>query len=567
MTRRSSRRADSHGRAPQADARTDPAASQSRIRKLLGQRRIQALLIFVALVFAYLANGDVLPGQDATGNVRLAGKLVTQRKLVFTPDDDPFMFEWQLKTSAGERPAHFRSWLSQHQGEPIRRVYERGELTAANPYYYLIPTRLPGVYANRYGLGAGLFAAPFVAAVYPFAPDLYQRASPSLLWHTAKVAAACAVAGSAVFLFLAALAFVRPSTAAWLALAYGLGTCVWSSSSQTLWQHGPTELFLALGTFLLLRENRVRSAPWVGLSYTLAFACRPTAALAVAAAAVYYLVRDRRAFLGFAAGCLPVAVLLSVYNLHYFGQWVVLGQLGGAAGKSPSLGAAAAQVAPTTASSPNPFGTSFASGLTGILLSPSRGLLVFSPAIGFLCWGMVRTWRDRTFAALRPVSIAAVAMCLVVARWYGWWGGWCYGYRLLVDAVTLLAFFAIPVAEEIRRRRILLLACGACLAWGFMVQVVGAFAYDVVGWNHRAFIQVEVQGSEPRLFTDPDQARRDAWARRGSVSSVRVDVDGPRGKKRLWTLGDSQILYYLENFLEARSSKQLGSEHFIHDKG
>ena len=286
------------------------------LRLLLLRRSVQAALIFSLLLGAYLANGDILPGNDATGSVRLAGKLLSKHKLVFTPEEEPFMFEWRLKTPEGERLATFRAWQSKLNGEPIRRAFERGDLTHPEPYYYLMETRQPGVYANMYGIGAGLWAVPFVAAVSPFARDFYDRPSADLLWYAAKVAAACAVAGSAVCLFLAALAFMRPGTAGWLALAYGLGTCVWSASSQTLWQHGPMELFLALGTLFLMRLDRPRSAYGVGLCYALAYACRPTAALAIGAAGLYYLLANRRALLRFALASLPVGLTLSAYNLH-----------------------------------------------------------------------------------------------------------------------------------------------------------------------------------------------------------------------------------------------------------
>ena len=567
MTRRSGRCTNRHGHARRTDSRNDQPSRHGRVRPLLQRRGTQAALIFSVLLFAYLANGEILPGQDATANVRLAAKVVSKRKLVFTPEDEPFMFQWHLKTSEGDRTVIFPTWRSRYQGESTRRMYERGDLTKPEPMYYLMPTRFPGVYVNRYGLGAGFFAAPFVAAVYPFSPDIYDRRPPALLWYTAKIAAASAVAGSAVFLFLAALAFVRPSTAAWLALAYGLGTCVWSSSSQTLWQHGPNEFFLALGTLLLVRENRSRSAPWVGLSYTLAFACRPTGALVVAAAGIYYLLRDRRALLGFALGCLPVGVLIATYNLHYFGKLVEIGQLGGSHKIVAEFGIRAAYAGTQAASTSREFGTSLATGLSGVLISPSRGLLVFSPAIGFAFWGLVRAWRDGTFSVLRPVSIAALAMCVVVARWYGWWGGWCYGYRLLVDAVTLLAFFAIPVAEEIRRRRILLVAFAVCEIWAITVQVVGAMAYDVVGWNNRDLIEVDVQGSGPLLFTDANEAKRDAWARRGSIRETQVDVNSRQGNARLWSIRDSQILYYIEHFVEARALKQAAVEEFLRNNG
>ncbi|MBN2575173.1 MAG: hypothetical protein JXP73_11480 [Deltaproteobacteria bacterium] len=560
MTRSSVPRSRRRGR--QAASSAKPAAEGKRARRWFARRGVQATLIFALLLAVYLANGDILPGQDPTANVRLAGKLVSRGSLVFTPEEEPFMFEWSLQTAQGEQTATFRAWQSRLDGEPVRRSFERGRLGKPKPYYYLLPTRYPGVFANVYGIGAGLFAVPFVAAVYPFAPDLYRRPSALLLWHAAKVAAACAVAGSAVFLFLAALAFVRPGTAAGLALAYGLGTCVWSTSSQALWQHGPTEFFLALGTFCLLRRERPGSAYCVGLAYALAFACRPTSGLALAAAGGYYLLRDRRSLVRLVAGGLPIALGLAAYNLHYFGRLFVFGQLatGPHAKALPSSAVAAL--------GGRAFSAPFWEGIAGILVSPSRGLLVFSPILAFAFWGAFRAWRDPRFAPLRPVSIAALAMCLLVARWHGWWGGWCYGYRLLVDAVTLLAFLAIPVAEHIRSRRPLAAGFAVCLFWAVGVQVVGAYAYDVVSWNDRPFLSVKLPDSEePLLFLDEDEARRQARARGGVLGETRVNVNYPRGRSRRWSLRDSEILYYLQYFGEARRTKKAAIEQFARTQG
>jgi hypothetical protein len=546
------------------------------VRAALARTPVQAALIFLLLLAAYLANGDILPGNDATASVRLAGKVVSQRKLVFTPEEDPFMFEWRLKTPKGEESATFHSWQSPLNHEPIRQVYERGDLSRPNPIYYLMRTRFPGVYANRYGLGAGLFAVPFVAAVYAFARDFYDRPSATLLWHATKVAVSCAVAASAVLLFLAALAYLRPGTAVWLALAYGLGTCVWSSSSQTLWQHGPMEFFLALGTYFLLQRERPRVTYWVGLSYALAFVCRPTAALVIVVIGATFLLRDRRALIRCLVGGLPVALLLAAYNLHYFGTLLVFGQVdvgAGAAGSAQapteiSLIPAAMAAEGSLSSASRFFGASLGSGLAGILVSPSRGLLIFSPVLIAAFWGLVRIFRDARYSALRPVGLAAVALCLIVVRWRGWWGGWCYGPRLLTDAVTLLAFVAIPIAEEIRQRRVLAVAFAVCLSWSVAVQVIGAFAYDVTGWNARALFAVVVPGKErPLLFSDPAEARREAWATGGSIQTGNFSVDSYEANHRLWNIRDSQILYYFEHFWEARKLKRAAAEAFLFERG
>ena len=549
------------------DAKVD-REQKSRLRT-----RLQAALIFLVLLGAYLANGDILPGADAVGSVRLAGKLIAKHKLVFTPEEDPFMFTWLLSTPKEKSVGSFRSWDAPLNGEPVRRAYQRGDLTVWKPSYYLMKTPRPGIYASRYGVGTGLFAVPFVAAMYPFASDFYDRGSADVLWFTTKLAASCAVAATAVLLFLAGLPFLRPGTAAALALTYGLATCAWSTNSQALWQHGPTGLFLALGTAFLLRRERPRAAYWVGFGYAAAFACRPTAAVVLLAVGIYYLIRDRPALLRCALGALPVLLMLAAYNLHTFGHLIVLGQMNIGVDLPAGVRASVFNLIPmanaaTTTLDHRYFGSSLLEGIAGIFISPSRGLFVFSPVMLFACWGLVRAFKDERWTVLRPIAVAAALSCLFVAGWFSWWGGWSYGPRLLSDAVVLLAFLAIPVTEQIRNQRSLRFLFSACLVWSVAVQLLGAFSYDVVGWNQRRLFAVRASKSEkPLLFTTGDSAEREAWARHGSVEERKIDVGTTEGHGRLWSIRDSQILYYFTHFSEARALKKLAIEQFLRDKG
>ncbi len=250
--------------------------------------------------------------------------------------------------------------------------------------------------------------------------------------------------------------------------------------------------------------------------------------------------------------------------------------IGGAAEASAQLPAEftlipmamAAPVTPVATTVSRFFGTSLLEGMAGLLLSPSRGLLTFSPAIGFAFWGLVRAFRDSRFSALRPVGLAALALFLVAARWFGWAGGWCYGPRLLVDGVTLLAFLAIPVAEEIRRRRALAVAFAVCFTWAVAVQFVGAFAYDVVGWNDRSFFRGQASGRGEATFLHRPRRGPARGLGAGRLSrAAEIDVTSELGESRLWSLRDSQILYYVEHFSAARRLKQIAIQQFLRDRG
>lgn len=62
-------------------------------RRLLGNPGVWVIAISLILPRTHLANGDILPGNDATANVRLAGKLVAKHKLTSTPQEEAFMFK------------------------------------------------------------------------------------------------------------------------------------------------------------------------------------------------------------------------------------------------------------------------------------------------------------------------------------------------------------------------------------------------------------------------------------------------------------------------------------------
>jgi hypothetical protein len=146
----------------------------------------------------------------------------------------------------------------------------------------------------------------------------------------------------------------------------------------------------------------------------------------------------------------------------------------------------------------------------------------------------------------------------VSSKWFDWWGGWSYGYRHIVDTAPILVLMLIPVVDRIFMRRGLLVCFVLCLVWSVGAQVLGAFAYDIDGWNARtAQVVVMPHDSLPRAIVDDEVVNR-LVATQGAkvVGEVLLDVDHPANRDRLWSLSDSQILYYLIHFKEARHARK-----------
>jgi hypothetical protein len=529
----------------------------------------------VVLLGAYLSNRDFLPGNDAKANMHLPLSLLHEGNLSFTPREAPFMFLWNAQEpppgavlSPPEQAllATWRPYMAVQDvttrlesldaplgGVSAGRLWKAGLLRPEPMYYLVRSTRKTAdgqdVYVDTFGPGAGLTALPVMAAV-----ELVGDPSrdPALMWYAAKLVAAMLVAGSAVFVFLTARRFTTNLRSAALAGAYGLGTCVWSVSSQALWQHGPNEFFLAMGTYFLFRSRKEgpRRALWpvlCGLALAAAAACRPTSVLVAVAVGLYLLVADRRAMGWFVLGALPIAAALAGYNTYYLGAPWSFGQA--------QVGH---QVAINKTGSPQLWTTPLLTGLAGLMVSPSRGLLVFSPVVLVSAVGIARMWR-RAYAPLAPLLAGMLGLWVMAFKWFDWWGGWCYGYRPLVDTMPLLAMLAIPALDWLFRRRWALAAAGVLLAWSVLVQVVGAYAYDVVGWNGLTVRwEVYFRGQQaPAVVYSQERVEEvdRTYPNVQRILPIIVDIDRPEHRDRLWSVRDSQILYHLRHFTETRRLK------------
>jgi hypothetical protein len=468
-------------------------------------------LIFAGLFLIYQSNLAFLPGDDATGNIFLPIAILKQHRISFSLDSNPFMFSWRKigTQNADAQILSTEGWRRQVKDWPESMGYKLNELQVVEERYFIIRSTRENSYVNTFGIGAGLFALPFFALL-----DLtigLEHQSVHFLWYAGKMVASLAVAGSAVMVFLIAARFCERRDALLLALAYGVGTCVWSISSQSLWQHGPVEFFLAMGAYFYFKPRPVR-LDWffVGLSWALASLCRPTVIVVVLIMGLWLVATDSRSFLPFALGAIPIGGLIGLYNWYFFSSALTFGQTErGISIALEKTGSAAVWQTPLL------------EGLAGLLISPSRGLFVYSPFLMFAAFGVCTIWKDIAFARFRPVTLSAGVLVVIAAKWFDWWGGWCYGYRPIVDLAPFLVLFLIPVMPYILNvlwRRALFAVFLVC---SISVQFVGAFSYDLISWNDR-------NG---------------------------MNIDRPEFRSRLWSLEDNQIWYYSTHFLQSSENK------------
>jgi hypothetical protein len=484
-----------------------------------------AFAVFFAALFAYLSNATLLaPEPDTVPNAYLSASVLGDGDLAFSPFEAPFMFLWTAKSSSGDDVRlHVMQWEQVPPGstKSYGQHYQEGRLHFRGSMYYLVPTarERPGtgepLYVGTFGPAAGLMVLPFAALAQLVGLRLWE--DPAAVLLMAKLTAALFIAGSVAMIYLTAAGFVSRRRALLVAAAYGLGTAVWTISSQSLWQQTPEIFFLSLGIFCLLRlPISWISAACAGFAFSAAAACRPTAILVAAVAAIWLLLADRRAFGAFVLAAFPLTAAMLVYNAYYFGSIFDFGQI-----------AAGARVAQFKTGASEVWQTPFWLGAAGLLASPSRGLLIYSPFLAVAFLGGWFAWKDERYKRMRFLTLAVPALWTPAFLWFDWWGGWTYGYRPIVDSVPLLAVLCVPALGWFLERPVWRAVFALSLAWSIFVQTLGVFAYSPWGWNMKV---IDLQGN-------------------------RANVDLPAYRHRLWSFRDWQIGYLIVNFPQARADR------------
>ena len=161
-----------------------------------------------------------------------------------------------------------------------------------------------------------------------------------------------------------------------------------------------------------------------------------------------------------------------------------------------------------------------AAGLAGLLVSPAKGLFVFSPFLLFLFRGIRHRSLVRADSRLAVCLATAVAAQLLFYARTDWRGAACYGPRFLADALPALVWLVAYGMRDGSRFAWRSLAC--LVAISVVVEGVGALCYpnghsddrfyppdlsrqviapSVWAWRNFPFL-VEARGgiAEPDLF-------------------------------------------------------------------
>lgn len=273
-----------------------------------------------------------------------------------------------------------------------------------------------------------------------------------------------------------------------IALGFAVGSPVWSTLSRAMWSHTWLAVWLtaAILTLLVARKRRLGEGNASGNSDAISGAIlgtclfwvlfsRPQGGVSVLGIGVYLLWFDRR-LLGMAVGTGAMWLVgLAAFSQVYFESWM-----------PPTF---AGEEAGTRLDWNNAF-----SRIDALLLSPSRGLLVFCPYLAVVA-GMLAGFRH----AIRDWDLVGLAVAVVLgqgavfAGYDGWHGGASFGPRHFCDVfpwfviLTAIAIRAMREAPVGRRRKVLAMGLlVVTVGWSGWVHWRGANEVSAWDWNYLA---------------------------------------------------------------------------------
>lgn len=287
-----------------------------------------------------------------------------------------------------------------------------------------------GALYNFYPPGTSILALPAVAIARAAGLDMVKTRDDSRL----QILLAAFLVASIFLIFERIARLFLPEGAAFLvSLVFVLGTSITSTIGTALWAHGPMVLLSALALWHLCAahaEGRDPNGMVLGLILGLGFWCRPTAVLPTVLVFALLLLRARREALRFAITGGAVAAALVAASIAEIGDLLPVYY---------SMSTWPANAEPVI-------------GILGVLFSPGRGLLIFSPflMVGLAGWASRHLRREPLFLL---ATLWAGSQVILVARNADWWGGWCYGPRLLCDSLPAWFLMVVLVASRLGSHR------------------------------------------------------------------------------------------------------------------
>lgn len=350
-------------------------------------------------------------------------------------------------TIVKERTIYLNSYYEMMIGK-----YPQPDDPSLTPFYL---RKIGSNYVSAFPIMSSLVALPVFLIYLPFVSTL----SWNDVYYLSHLSGSFVMASCLVLLYYFFHEVLKTSNkiSNILIIIYGFATINFPLISQALWQHGTVQFFLILSLIFWMKEKYFLTFLFLGF----AVLSRPTAGIVLIILGLYLLYNKKltwnlvqKVSLGL---IIPVSFFL-FYNYTYYQD--ISNQ-----GYSSQLS--------------NSWLGNFPESFIGMWISPSKGLLVYSPIFIFSLFGLYHGFKKNSLVS---ISFWVILLhTLVLSKWKHWYGGFGFGYRMASD---ILPFFIIPLwylfneyYEKIKTKVILVLAISVS------IQLSGMAFFDSIWHN------------------------------------------------------------------------------------
>lgn len=427
---------------------------------------VGAMFIFFFAAYAFTASGDIFSTGDTTIRIEVAENII------------------------GRASVQLHGWTLQFPNH-MKREYLDPRLDRG----------LGGLTYSTYLLGQPLAIVPFDYFGQQIAIHERWPYGPTVIWFDHLVGPLFGALEVVVFfLFAVRLGFGKPR-ALLLTLVFAFATSVWPDEQSVL-EHTEVAFFILLGMYFAFRYRDQRAGNWylvlAGAGVGGAAITRyQDAAIGVLGIGLYLLLpggpargllpRVRALFLA-GLGLLPFILFDVWYNLVRFGKIFVSGH------------------------HERVFGYPIWQGLPGLLVSPGKGLIWYSPVIILLIIAAPRF--SKRYPALSIAFAATVGAFFLLYSYVTYWHGdpaWGPRYVYATLPYLLLPIGTIFVRRS-RRDLIILLLSAMVILTSFTIQVAAVSVsqwrtwYRVISYEENQDYSWQWIASRYRYFWNPAES-------------------------------------------------------------
>lgn len=362
---------------------------------------------------------------------------------------------------------------------------------------YMYVKEIRGHEYNYFPLGTSIAAIPFVLVAKPFGFSAIKYTD----YNSMQIILAVITSVITVFIMIIISSeFLSFNNALMITAAFWFGTSLSSTCGTALWSHNFAVVFAFLSILLSIKstkDNVGRLWIWIGVALFMSFLCRATMAVLSPLIILYLFSYKRELAYKVALVTSGLVTGFIIYSYHEFSQYL-----------------------PDYYLSNRLTNGSYIKALYGHILSPSRGMLIYSSFIGILFLGLFKYKNIKLKKTWLLIGLLwPLIHLLTICKFPDYWSGWSFGPRFLTDVLPglfLLGIHAWPVSIKSILSRLFIgiltlsISISVCIHTGqglFNTAVykwntnpnIDQFPDRIFDWKHPQFLASPEGRSEKRI--------------------------------------------------------------------